>query len=493
MFNIDDIHSKLLSGEEFSIEFSFIGDEINQEIYSLLQKIMSSFDTLFLLEVVYSVLKEILINAGKAIAKRDYFVRNNLNIEDPIQYKKGMESFLHEVTEQWKEQEQFLKKSSYKVTLKGKIENQILVFKVQNNSPILPEEMRRIEARIEASKKYKDLSDAFLEMSDTQESAGLGIILIQLLLRNTGIGSDKLSIKSESGITTVTLSIPKEIVSTSITNRFKTKIMGEIEGIPPLPQSLTKLVQMCNNPDSNINIIASEIEKNPSLSADLLKLSNSNFFSNRNKVSTILAAVKVVGLKNVRNMLYVSGVRKIMDGRYEKLQKVWEHSNRCSYFARLISMDYGKGKYADLVAVGGVLHDIGKLVLLTIDRSLSNRLNAYKDKEQSNSTIIEEISIGISHSTIGALLSKKWGFPDDLVAVIEFHHRPFMAPPQHKDVVEIIYLANMLSDVADNKANFFSIDSSILKTFSLNSQEQFEKYLKKVTTLYDSQAEQVNL
>ena len=488
MFDIDEIHYKLINGEEFSLEFSFVSDEINQDIYSLLQKVMSHLDNLYLLEVVYSIIKEVLTNAGKAIVKRDYFSRNNLNIEDPVQYRNGMHSFFQEVTEKWSEQEDFLKKSSYRVIFKGKLENQILTLTVQNNSTILPEEMRRIEARMEASKRVKDLSQAFLEMSDNQESAGLGLILVHLLLKNTGIGADKFSITSSSGVTKVSLSIPKEIVPVEVTNRFKVKIMSEIEEIPPLPESLNRLIRMCNNPDSNLNIIANEIEKNLSLSAGLLKLSNSSFFSNRNKVSTILAAVKVVGLKNVRNMLYVSGVMKIMDGRFDKLQKVWDHSNLCSYIARLLAMDHGKGKYSDLVAVGGVLHDIGKLVLLTIDKSLFSRMSNYANQERSNSTVLEEIAIGISHSTIGAMLSKKWGFPDDLVAVIEFHHRPFLAPPQYKDVVEIIYLANMLSNAIENKGNFYSMDRNILKTFSLDSEEKLNKYLKKITTLYDGQA-----
>ncbi|EMO30334.1 HDOD domain protein [Leptospira interrogans serovar Bataviae str. HAI135] len=84
----------------------------------------------------------------------------------------------------------------------------------------------------------------------------------------------------------------------------------EIEGLPPLPNTLTRIISLCNNPDSDLGIIASEIEKNPALSVDLLKLSNSAGFASRNKVNTIVQAVKVVGLEKRRNLLYVSGVRK---------------------------------------------------------------------------------------------------------------------------------------------------------------------------------------
>ena len=487
LLKIDELHSRFTSGEEFSVNLAFNSEEINQEIYSLLLKIMSFLDQLFLTEVVYTILKEILVNASKANAKREFFKRNNYDINNPAHYKLGMEKFRAGVTEKWDKQEEFLINSGYFINFRGKNDEGFLVFTVENNSSILPEEMKRIQARIDASKKYNDLSDAFLDMSDTEESAGLGIILTQLLLKNTGIGQQNFKIDSDGTKTIVSLRIPDQLVPLNITNKFKEKILDEVQGLPPLPQSLTRIIEMCNNKDSDMNQIAHEIEKNPALSADLLKLSNSAGFAVRNKVSSIHAAVKVVGLKNIKNMLYVSGVRKIMDGKYTKLQEVWDHSNKCSFVARYLAMENGRAKYADIGSVGGLLHDLGKLVLLSIDKSVFSKMSEYKDRDMSSSTVIEEFSIGISHSTLGAILAKKWSFPADVTAAIEFHHRPFMAPPEHREVAELIYLANMITDVIHFKGNFFAIERSILKSYSLDKKEDFEKFLHKIETLYAAQ------
>ena len=124
-----------------------------------------------------------------------------------------------------------------------------------------------------------------------------------------------------------------------ITNsKFNEQILNEIEGLPPLPQSVSKIIMLCNKPDMILIYLQNEIEKDAVLSADLLKLSNSSLFITRNKANTVLSAVKVVGLKNIKNMLYVSGVRKIM-GNAMKGAKIWDHCAKCSFFAKVIAMD----------------------------------------------------------------------------------------------------------------------------------------------------------
>ncbi|WP_425324587.1 HDOD domain-containing protein [Leptospira wolffii] len=487
MLNVPELAESLASGKEIDLEYRFISDEDHQQIYLLLLQALGNLDRLFLTEVVSTVLKELLMNANKANAKRIFFLSEGLNINEPSHYNKGMRRFLEEIIHKWDDQEKVLKGSNLSVRLRAKIMNQNLIFLVENDAILLPQEMERIKARLESASKFNDLSDAFLSMSDSQESAGLGLVLIQLLLKNSGIGSDKFKIESDGKITRATLVIPKQIVPLDVTTKLKDKILAEVEGLPPLPNTLTRIINLCNNPDSDLGVIANEIEKNPALSADLLKLSNSAGFASRNKVNTIVQAVKVVGLKNVRNLLYVSGVRKIMEGRYTKLQEVWNHSNLTSYIARQISQRAGLGKLSDIAAVGALLHDLGKFILLSLDPNLFKRLASYqKHRDLSNSTILEEISTGISHPSLGAMLARKWDFPPDLVHMIEFHHRAFMATNTiYADLVDSVYLANMMCDYLEKKVSYYAVDSSILKKFQLDDKRKFEETCEKLAKAYE--------
>ncbi len=490
--NAVEILNKLEAGEDVSLLFKFVSDSVNQQIYALLIHILAAMDKLFLVEVIFTVLKESLMNATKANAKREYFRLNNLDANDPNSYKLGMKEFHEKIVKDWESQEAILNASQYYVALRMRKRGGEMIFVVENNAPLLPEESERIRKRLDAASRYNDLSEAFLDMGDTQESAGLGIILSQLLLKNSGIGQNRFKISSTAKETRVSLLVPEVTVPLEISNKIKSRILSEMDGLPPLPQSLTKIINLCNNPDSDLNMISSEIEKNPALAADILKLSNSAGFMSRQRVNTILQAVKVVGLKNIRNILYVTGVRKVMEGQYGKMQEVWDHSNRTAYYARYISQDAGMVRYADIVSVGALLHDLGKLLLLSVEKNLIEKLIAYqKHREMNNTTLLEEISLGISHATLGSQLARKWDFPEDLITMIEFHHKPFIAPEPYKEIVEIVYLANMMADVQESKRGFFTIDPGILKKYtSIEEHSVFQEYLNKIEKGYKHSIEE---
>ncbi|MEM7181052.1 MAG: HDOD domain-containing protein [Spirochaetota bacterium] len=480
MLNIEEINDKLVKGEEVLLQFSFVNDETNQEIYNLLVHILAYLDQLFLSEILSTILKELLMNAAKANAKRLFFERKKLNILDDKHYQRGMSGFLTEVTSKWDEQEQYTSQSQYYIELKIKMGREGTFFFVRNNAVILPEELERVKKRIESAKKYNDLSDAFLDLSDNQESAGLGIILIQVLLKNSGIGTEKFQINSDKDFTTASLEIPQNAVPKVMHSKFNEKILNETDSIPQLPQSVNKVIILCNNPETTIQALATEIERNPSLSAQLLKLANSTFFLTRNKVNNITNAIKIVGMKNIKNMLYVSGVRELMGSRYKRVEHVWEHSNKVSIVARQIAMNFGKGKYGELASIGGLLHDIGKLVLLSLDRSLIKKMDSFIEKEKLNSVLIEEVSLGISHAEIGAILAQKWAFPDELINIIKFHHRPFLVEEDDKEILDIVYLANKIVDIWEKEASYYTIDKRILEKFSFTNIEKFDKFIAKV-------------
>ena len=486
MLDIDDLVTKLIKGHPVSVRFKYTNDKILQEFHVLFIHILAYFDQLFLLEVSFTILKEILYNASKANAKRLFFIREGLDISNPEDYQKGMEIFADEVTMKWSEQQEYLDKSDFYIQFDARIEKNILYIQAENNAPVLPEEQERIFKRIEAAQKYNDLSDAFMDMSDSTESAGLGLILTQILLKNSGIGRDKFKIEFQTDKTIAHFSIPGHVIPVISNSKFNEQILNEIEGLPPLPQSVSKIIMLCNKPDTDINVLTTEIEKDAVLSADLLKLSNSSLFITRNKANTVLAAVKVVGLKNIKNMLYVSGVRKIMGNRYDKVQKIWDHCAKCSFFAKIIAMDNSRNKLADLAATGGLLHDIGKLIILSLDRKLIEKMNTLQIKDRDSSVLIEEFTVVISHADIGGRLLRKWSFPEDLIHIVQFHHRPFLAPPEHRDLLEIVYLANMMLDTLENRASYFTINQEILKTFKLDNEAVFTKYLDKIELQFRS-------
>ncbi len=479
-------YDELISGKLVHLKYKYISEDNLKDLYHLFVLVFHYYDQIYLTEVVFTISKEILMNAVKANAKRLFFQRMNLDIENPNDYKKGMAIFSEEVTMQWNKQEEYLEGSSYYVIIRMVIKNGTFHFQVENNAPVLPQEQERIHARVEKAKTYNDLADAFMDFSDTTESAGLGIILTHILLKNSGIGYHNFKMEFSPKVTKVTLSIPNNVTPREFSSKFNEKILDEIENLPALPQNVTKLIELCNNPNSDITKIGAEIEKDPALSADLIKLSNSAFFITRNRANTVVAALKIVGIKNLKNLLYVTGVNKVLGNRYKKAEEVLEHSNKVSFFARSIALEFGKTRLADLASTSGLLHDIGKLILLSLGKEITEKIQSLKTREKTNSVIIEEYSVGISHAEVAGLLLEKWSFPEDLISVCRYHHKPFLAPEEHKEIVELIYLANMMVDFLDLKASFTTIYPESLKILKVDREDQFMEIVNKFNISYNS-------
>jgi HD-like signal output (HDOD) protein len=90
----------------------------------------------------------------------------------------------------------------------------------------------------------------------------------------------------------------------------------------------------------------------------------------------------------------------------------------------------------------------------------------------------EDIAGGMNHAEIGARVAEKWFFPDTLVAAIRFHHEPGLAGPEHKDVVNTVYLANMLCEFENGAVTYEQIDQAALKDYGLASEKQFRKVVE---------------
>jgi putative nucleotidyltransferase with HDIG domain len=485
MENFENIKQKVIEENEIEITFRYITDEDLQQIYSLLQNILQKVGKIYLCEYIFMMLKEILVNSIRASAKREYFFRNSLNPENPEDYKIGIVKFKNEIILNWSDHIGFLNHSKYFIVLRFTFGGDVVI-EVINNSPLVEHERSRIEARLNAAEKYKNILEAYSDLSDSQESAGLGIVMTILLLRSIGLEKSSFKIETIDGHTISSISIPAQIIPVEIVSEVRDKILHEVDMLPSLPKSLQKIMEMCNSENLDFVKLAAEIEKNPALSADLLKLSNSSSFITRTSVNTILQAIKIVGSANVLNMLYAVSSYKVIKEKFPRMEKEWAHANKTSIYAVKIAEDFGIGNL-ESINVGALLHDIGKILLLSVEGELFNSIQELtKNLQMDNSRALEEASIGISHSELGTLLANKWNYPEELSAIIEYHQDPFAAPAKYKRSVEVVYLANILANKMETEVNFYSFDMDVLHSFNIYSIEDFNAFHYKLESHFNS-------
>ncbi|MCB1177276.1 MAG: HDOD domain-containing protein [Leptospiraceae bacterium] len=476
MVKKDKWKENIQKGGPLKITWKFIGDQDYMNLSSLLQIFLVRLDRLYLFEAIYIILKEVLINASRAIAKRAFFESEQVDISNEREYYSYLAIFKSKVTSNWNEFKRLMETSKYYVDFTIYWDENQIVFEVVNNTPLLDIELERIETRINSSDKYKTILDAYKEQSDNQESAGLGIIMSILLLRNIGLSKSNLIYRKDEISTSVKLAIPQRIVPPEITNKIKEKIIKEVEMLPSFPESLNRIIQICSSPEMQMKELIEEIEKNPAVSADILKLSNSAGYLNRAKSTDISQAVKKLGSNGVLRILYAISTVKIINDKFGRMEKEWEHARRTAFFASLILKNNNLNKFSESVAIGALLHDIGKILLLAVENIIFPLIiTLTKNRALEYTKVLEEATIGVSHSDLGSMLSNKWNFPEDLTSIIEFHQQPYMAPEKYRVQSEVVYLANMMANCAEGEFNYFSLDDEILDKYNLLSEKKFKE------------------
>ncbi len=468
------LSGQVLNGEPVKLSFHYNNREINRFLNSLFTKILSHSDMLYLQGTVENVLREMIVNAVKANSKRIHFKKSNLNITDPMHYEEGMASFKTYMVETIDELPEELKLNGYKVELVLKKDDSGFRIIVRNNAGLLPFEQERIKLRVDKAREYNDFAEIYMDIADDQEGEGLGIPLTMLFLKNSGIGDKSFSIVSDGNITQSAFTIPLKTQSQAVKRVIEVKIVDEVKDLPTFPEHITELQSMCRRDNVTIGELSKKISLDPSLAASVLKLSNSAGFITSKKIESIVEAVKIIGLKNLNSILIASSAKKIMDERYSSFKDVWSHCNKAAFYSRLLAQKFGLNKISDMVFLSSLLHDLGKIILLSANQDLTDQIEKISiNRQMRTSTVLEEVSMGVSHSTIGKMIAEKWNFPIYIREAISFHHSPLLASEENRDTVFLTYLANSLCLIEEKKFDYFYMEDEVLKRFNIESEEKF--------------------
>lgn len=480
MANLDSTQaiSKIFNNESFSFSFQYFSEDITRSVNALFAKLLGKVDKIYILDMLVTVMRELCVNAIKANAKRVYFENKKFDINDTEKYNEGLRSFKTDIIGQFETIQNDLIKSTYLVTINlvKNNNNNTIVIKIINNTPIMPEELERLKFRFKKAEELNNFGEAFDEIYDDSEGAGLGIVLTVLILKNCGIGANNLQITSNGSNTSAILTIPEHLRPEATTSSVKEKILSDVSGLPTFPRHIIELQELCNNPEAFLTVIVEKVEIDPALVSDVLKLANSAGFFPSKRIETISDAVKVIGLKNLNSILIAISSRTILDKRYSKFEQIWNHCNRTAFYARKLAVKFKLRTIFETAFLSGLLHDLGKIVLLSTNLDLTNKIaDIVKDRKIRTSTVMEEVSIGISHASLGELIAIKWEFPEYLTQAIKYHHSPLNVKEEFRDLIYITYLANMICGIEAKKYHFGYIEEDVLNYFHISSEDEFNQ------------------
>lgn len=430
--------------------------------------------------------KELAVNAKKANTKRVYFDEKGLDLNDREDYVVGMKSFKEETMDDlnfWLETQ---KQKGLYVKFRFHPQGRNFRIAISNNVEITRKEQMRVYDRIARSRAFESLEEAFAEVLDDSEGAGLGIVILVLMLRKIGLDEDAFEIEGDGGVTTSSLVIPINEVKLEKLDLLMSQIVKEIDRLPQFPENITAIHRLINDPKSEISDIARKISTDPAMTADLLKTVNSAQFMLPNKVDNIFDAVRMLGLRGVKNMLFNYGAEKILNLQARK--DLWDHAHRVAFYSFNLARQITRSKdIIDDAYVGGVLHDIGKIIFSAVHPDLLEKIRKFSKSKEIAPGLFEDLSAGYNHAEIGAKISEKWNFSDSLIDAIRFHHEPSGCRPENRLIVYCVYLGNALCGYKTNEITYEQLDHSILSKFRITSEELLQEVEHRLDNDYSAE------
>lgn len=180
------------------------------------------------------------------------------------------------------------------------------------------------------------------------------------------------------------------------------------------------------DPEASLDDVAAIIEQDIAMTAKLLQLVNSSFFGLYRKVDRPARAVKLLGLDTIKvlvlNIQIFSEFRS--PGQKAALGRLWQHSMTVAHCSKRIAAEACNSlELINNSFIAGMLHDIGRLLLISYLGDDYRRITATAEKEGIRVEVEEANRMQTTHADIGAYLIGLWGFNSDIIEAIAFHHR----------------------------------------------------------------------
>jgi len=231
-----------------------------------------------------------------------------------------------------------------------------------------------------------------------------------------------------------------------ITTLTEAQALKAIAGVQPIPQVALKILRMMSNADFDVTRVAKEVRQDQVISALTLKVCNSAIFARKKRIESLDHALVFLG----RDLFLRLVITAAISGLYDRSEAgyslckggLFHHAVGTATIAEKIAAVTGLVE-PSLAYTGGLLHDIGKVVL---DQHLATAFPLFYRQAQDEgiSFIATEKEIfGMTHCETGFHLSQNWSFPDSLATVIRHHHYP-EAAKEYARLTHIVYLADLL-------------------------------------------------
>ncbi|GAB4374725.1 MAG: HDOD domain-containing protein [Spirochaetales bacterium] len=230
-----------------------------------------------------------------------------------------------------------------------------------------------------------------------------------------------------------------------------------IEKIPALPVTVTKVLEICNNPNTSPIDLNRVISVDPVLMGRVLKLINSAYYGLSNQVTSLARAIIMLGINTVKNLALSTAVMQSLSPKADHqaldMQGFWRHSLCVGVTSKLIAKARKiDPKELEEYFIAGLLHDMGKIPLNNTLTDLYIQALGKSDRDHCSLHEAEKATMGYDHREIGLLIGTQWKLGKGILDTIQFHHSLLEYTGPHRDIVFTVGVSNYYAN--ENEIGF---------------------------------------
>ncbi len=216
----------------------------------------------------------------------------------------------------------------------------------------------------------------------------------------------------------------------------------KVQQLPSLSAIIARLLNLLQREDISMKVLIMEISKDQALMARILRIANSPFYGLSSRISSLQHAGILLGLHSLQGIITATGVMGHFPAGQDQVfnrQSFWQHAIGTGIAAQVLARHSGLD--VEQAFTAGLLHDIGKLVLVVYFENEFIQVLAWRDEHDCLIREAEQAVLGYDHAEIGACVARHWKLPKLLVNAIQFHHS---LPDEASPLSELVHVADIL-------------------------------------------------
>ena len=450
----------------------------NMEVYirNVMEIFLEECHQDHLKEYLNFCLSELLTNAKKANTKRVYFKEKGLDINDPVDYEKGMENFKMDTLTNIDHYLELQRKAGLYIKLALRIQADKIYIEIKNNSKLTVFEKERIQQKLDSVQQYKNMDEVLTNVLDQSEGAGLGIIIIILMLQKVGLSKENYQVISDDEETITRIILPCNQTVFAGVEMLSYEFINLEDNVPIIKSSYEKAEAIVNtNGPIDRNALYEVIRKDITLSLLLFK----DVLAKDKKCFSIPKAMALLSDYDLKYIYSLSNPKIRFVENTEVVDRIWQHSRRVAYYTYNL---YKNFKYKDTFAEDedymyllGLFNSIGGFFIASASEAQLSYITELSQQYTEYGDNILDMFLHRNASTyLSMVAARNFGFELGVCYDLVGWNGLARVPDDAKKRVGVLHLAEMCEFYDRGIVDFYQVDKFVRKDFDIETEEQFK-------------------